>query len=122
MKLILRRLVPSPPTFHCVRALNYARVSSSPSVRFDASGLRRTSDQERVPWRARDVTLVWIQANGRVTQAQGIEEKRQALHTAGEEDLLLLAWPGAYRQDIFLVDDRDQALAELEPPGKRTVQ
>ncbi|MDQ6775218.1 MAG: hypothetical protein M3071_03130 [Actinomycetota bacterium] len=91
-------------------------------MHFDATGLRRTSDQERVPWRARDVTLVWIQANGRVAQAQRIEEKRDALRTAEGEDLLLLAWPGAYRQDIFLVDDREQALAELEPPGKRKVQ
>lgn len=89
-------------------------------MKFDASGLRRSGEQE-VPWRARDVTLIWIQTSVRVAQAQGIEEKRQVLRTARPrpDDLLLLAWPGRYRQDIFLVDERDRAIRELEPASRR---
>lgn len=87
-------------------------------MQFDASGLRRAGGQD-VPWRARGVTLIWIRTDGRVAQAQGIEEKRQVLRTAAPDDLLLLAWPGQYRQDIFLVDDRDGAVTALEPPSRR---
>ena len=85
--------------------------------KFDASSLRRTSGAEHVPWRARDVTLIWIRSEGRITQAQGITSKREALQDAAPGDCLLLAWPGQYRQDIFLIDDRRAALAGLEPPG-----
>jgi hypothetical protein len=87
-------------------------------VTFDASALRRTSKQEWVPWRARDVTMIRIETNGRISQAQGIEEKRRALGEAAYGDCLLLAWPGKYRQDIFFVDDRDAARVGLEPPGR----
>jgi hypothetical protein len=86
---------------------------------FDASTLRRTSDAEHVSWRAGDVTLIWITEGGRITQAQRIEEKRSALRDAASSDCLLLAWPGQWRQDIFLVDDRHAALAGLEPPSRR---
>jgi hypothetical protein len=88
------------------------------SRKFDASALRRTSEADYVPWRARDVTLIWIRAEGRITQAQGITDKRQALRDAAADDCLLLAWPGQYWQDIFLIDDRDAGLAGLEPPGR----
>jgi hypothetical protein len=85
---------------------------------FDASGLRRTSEQDWVPWRARDVTMIRIERTGRISQAQGIEEKRRALDEAADRDCLLLAWPGQYRQDIFFIDDRDAARAGLEPPSR----
>jgi hypothetical protein len=86
---------------------------------FDASQLRRTSDADHVPWRANDVTLIWISEAGRITQAQRIEDKRSALRDAASGDCLLLAWPGQWRQDIFLVDDRQAALLGLEPPSRR---
>jgi hypothetical protein len=90
-------------------------------MRFDASGLRRTSTSGEVfPWRAQDVTLVCVTADGLVTQAQAIGEKRAMLEAAGHGDLLLAAWPGQWRQDIFVIDDRNAALQGLEPPSKRT--
>src|ERR1700694_868377 len=88
-------------------------------MRFDASGLRRTSALGEVfPWRAQDVTFVCVTADGLVTQAQTIGEKRAILEAADDGDLLLAAWPGQWRQDIFVVDDRDAALEGLEPPGQ----
>lgn len=84
-------------------------------MRFDANALRRTSEADCVPWRARDVTLIWIREDGRIAQGQGITEKREALREANPEDCLLLAWPGQYRQDVFLIDDRGSALSGLEP-------
>lgn len=90
-------------------------------MRFDAPGLRRTSASgEGFPWRAQDVTFVCVTADGLVTQAQTIGEKRAMLGAADNGDLLLAAWPGQWRQDIFVVDDRGAALEGLEPPGKRT--
>jgi hypothetical protein len=88
-------------------------------VPFDASTLRRTSDAQFVPWNAGDVTLIRISEDGRITQAQRIEEKRSALRNAAAGDCLLLAWPGQWRQDIFFVDDREAALLGLEPPSRR---
>jgi hypothetical protein len=64
------------------------------------------------------VTLIWIRTDGRITQAQGITDKRDAVQEAAGNDCLLLAWPGQHRQDIFLIDDRDAALAGLEPPTR----
>lgn len=72
-------------------------------MRFDANALRRTSEADYVPWRAREVTLIRLREDGRITQAQGITEKREALREANPEDCLLLAWPGQYRQDVFLM-------------------
>jgi hypothetical protein len=91
-------------------------------VRFDTSQLRRTSDSaDSFPWRARDVTVIHVAASsGLVTQAQGITEKRAVLDAAAEEDLLLVAWPGQWRQDVFVIDDRETARQGLDPPGKPT--
>jgi hypothetical protein len=90
--------------------------------RFDTSQLRRTSDSADVfPWRARDVTFIRVDASsGLVTQAQGITEKRAMLDAAIEDDLLLVAWPGQWDQDIFVIDDRETAQQGLDPPSKPT--
>lgn len=86
-------------------------------MRFDTSALRRTSDAFEVfPWRARDLTLIRISASGVVSQAQTVTDKRDIIQTASPEDCLLAAWPGRWRQDIFVIDDRDQALRGLDPP------
>jgi hypothetical protein len=83
-------------------------------LRFDASALRKTSDVDiSIPWKARDVTLIRLERDGRVTQAGTVTEKRAALQDASPEDCLLLAWPGSYRQDIFLIDDRATALQAI---------
>lgn len=66
--------------------------------RFDTSGLRRTGDQEWVPWRASTITLIWVEVTGRISQAQRIEDKRRVLREAGDAHCLLLAWRGQYRQ------------------------
>jgi hypothetical protein len=58
---------------------------------------------------------VWIREDGRITRAQGITEKREALREANPEDCLLLAWPGQYRQDVFLIDNRGSALSGVAP-------
>ena len=84
-------------------------------MKFDTSALRATSGVGiDVPWKARDVTMIWIRQDGRITQAGTVSDKRSALQEAAPEDCLLLAWPGRHRQDVFNIDDRDQATAAFE--------
>jgi hypothetical protein len=59
-----------------------------------------------------------VASSGLVTQAQGITEKQAMLDAATEDDLLLVAWPGQWRQDIFVIDDRETAQQGLDPPSK----
>lgn len=87
---------------------------------FDTSSLRHTSASGEIfPWRAQDVTLIRVATSGLVTQAQTIGEKQAMLDTADGDDLLLAAWPGQWRQDIFVIDDRAAARQGLEPPSHR---
>jgi hypothetical protein len=89
-------------------------------MKFETSSLRRTSASGEIfPWRASDVTLIRVAARGAVTQAQTIGAKQAMLDTADDDDLLLAAWPGRWRQDIFVIDDRKAARQGLEPPSKR---
>jgi hypothetical protein len=88
-------------------------------MKFDTSSLRRTSDADDVfPWRARDVPFILVTVSGLVRQAQGINDKRAMLEEAKEEDCLLAAWPGQWRQDIFVIDDRGAAIRGLGAPGR----
>ncbi|MGH2714187.1 MAG: hypothetical protein ACRDM7_09955 [Thermoleophilaceae bacterium] len=90
-------------------------------MEFDTSSLRRTSDSSDVfPRRAGDVTLIRISASGAISQAQTIGEKREMVETARAGDCLLGAWPGQWRQDIFVIDDREAALRGLDPPRRRS--
>ncbi len=39
--------------------------------------------------------------------------KPEMLKIATAHDLLLVAWPGEWRQDVFVIDDREAALTLL---------
>lgn len=78
-------------------------------MRFDGSELRQASDAP-LPFRERAVTLVRIDANGRIEQAGTVADK-QEMRRLQAEDGLLAAWTGRYRTDVFWVDDV-QALRE----------
>ena len=88
-------------------------------MKFETSSLRRTSESDDVlPWRAGDVTFICVTATGTVTQAKRIEEKRAILDAVGPDDCLLVAWPGQWRQDIFVIDDREGAQRGLDTPNR----
>jgi hypothetical protein len=72
---------------------------------FDASRLRNASDAARLPWLARSVTLIRVDTTGVVDQAKTDSEKRALLATATSKDLVLVAWPGQWSQEIYVVDD-----------------
>ena len=81
-------------------------------MKYDASALRKSSEVPRFPYDDRRVTFIWITTTGSVSQASTLTDKRIALRSLGKGDLLLGAWPGDRRQDIFVIDDL--AAAEYE--------
>jgi hypothetical protein len=72
---------------------------------FDTSGLRNASSATRLPWLGRSVTLLRVDTTGVVHQAKTDSDKRALLDTATSKDLVLVAWPGQWGQDIYVVDD-----------------
>jgi len=63
-------------------------------MRFRAESLRKPSARDRFPYRERHVTFLRISAEGEITQAKGVAEKREMLGDLGTEALLLAAWTG----------------------------
>jgi len=72
---------------------------------FDTSALRNASSATRLPWLGRSVTLLCVDATGVVRQAKTDSDKRALLDSATSKDLVLVAWPGQWSQDFYVVDD-----------------
>lgn len=72
---------------------------------WDADALRRASSVESFPYVAKTTTLLRVSATGVVTQATSATEKRALLADTGPKDLVVAAWRGQWRSDVFLVDD-----------------
>jgi hypothetical protein len=81
---------------------------------FDTSDLRSASSATRLPWLGRSVTLLRIDTTGVVQQAKTDSEKRSLLATATSKDLVLVAWPSQWSQDIYVVDDLRAARAAVQ--------
>jgi hypothetical protein len=80
---------------------------------FDTSNLRSASSASRLPWLGRSVTLLRVDATGVVHQAKTDSEKRALLDTATSKDLVLVAWPSQWSQEIYVVDDLRAARAAV---------
>ncbi|MDP3767754.1 MAG: hypothetical protein Q8S13_07045 [Dehalococcoidia bacterium] len=78
----------------------------------DTSTLRRTSGSP-IPWKSPQVALILI-ADSVVTSTNTVTEKREFLQRATDNDTLLIAWPGEFKQDVFVIDDRAEAWARLQ--------
>jgi len=57
------------------------------------------------PWRSPRVALIAIAADGPVTFACAVQEKRDLLRS---EYIILAAWPGEWSQHVFLLSDQDK--------------
>jgi len=80
---------------------------------FDTSHLRSASSASRLPWLGRSVTLLCVDSTRLVHQAKTDSEKRALLASATSKDLVLVAWPGQWSQDIYVVDDLRAARAAV---------
>jgi hypothetical protein len=85
---------------------------------FDTSNLRNASGAARLPWLGRSVTLLRIDATGVVEQAKTDAEKRSLLDTSTSTDLVLVAWPSQWSQDIHVVDDLRRRSGGIRRPGQ----
>jgi hypothetical protein len=82
---------------------------------FDASALPATTTKARIRWRATDVTLIRLGADGVATPAYLLDDKRLLVDRCSGEDLLLLVRPLKVppRLEVLVVDDLDQARSAL---------
>jgi hypothetical protein len=78
------------------------------------SNLRNASGASRLPWLGRSVTLIRVDTTGVVDQGKTDSEKRALLATATSKDLVLIAWPGQWSQEVYVVDDLKAARAAVQ--------
>ena len=76
-------------------------------------GLRLAS-RAPVPWDSSNVVLMHLTHTGGISVTHSLTGKRQMLKDAAPDDMVLAAWPGARRQDVFIVDNRKAALQALQ--------
>ncbi len=80
----------------------------------DVSTLRKASEQEHFPYIAGNVTFIRVSVTENVIQqAKTKAQKRAMVASAKENDILLATWPGQWSQDIFVLDNRIEALQNL---------
>ena len=80
----------------------------------DVTTLRKASEQEHFPYLAGTVTFIRISVTDNVIQqAKTKAQKLAMVASAKENDILLAAWPGQWSQDIFVLDNRAEALRSL---------
>ena len=78
--------------------------------------MKPTSEvEELIYWKSPMVVLVRVCATGEVHSACTIGGKRSILEAVTPDDLLLVGWPGQYRQDMFVVDNRAALSDGLAP-------
>jgi len=75
-------------------------------------GLRLASTAP-VPWANQNVVIIHITHSGMIQVSHTKTGKRRTLERAAPDDMLLVAWPGNRRQDIFIVNNRTAALGAL---------
>lgn len=62
------------------------------------------------------MTLILVTTDGEANYANDVSGKEEILARRKPEDLLMLAWTGQYRTDIFLVTDEDLERLWRDPP------
>lgn len=104
-----------------------ARLSSDqrrdgwqPGMQWDQDGREglRLASRADVPWSHYRVSVISICKDGTIRSAHGLEAKRELLRETPADGMLLVAWPGSWHQDVFVVDDRKAALAALAPKSR----
>jgi hypothetical protein len=66
-----------------------------------------------VPWDNRNIAMLHITHDGKISVSHTLTGKRRMLQDAAHDDMVLIAWPGGRRQDMFIVDNRKAALRAL---------
>lgn len=84
-----------------------------PVMQWDANDGFRLASTAPIPWKDANVALVWISSDGAARTTHTLTGKRAMLTDAGIADLLLAAWPGSRRQDVFIINNRAEVRKAL---------
>jgi hypothetical protein len=79
----------------------------------DGREVLRLASRAPVPWDSPNVAMLQLTRGGGLRAVHTLTGKRQMLQEAAPSDMVLVAWPGSRRQDVFIVDDRKSALRAL---------
>ena len=77
-----------------------------PVMQWDARDGFRLASTAPIPWKDSNVAMLRISRDGLVRTAHALTGKRSMLLEAEASDLLLAAWPGSRRQDVFIINNR----------------
>lgn len=85
--------------------------------------LRKTSDNPEFPWKSKRAPFIKIDFDNKtIEEAQSKNDKISLIDDDRAFDkngvVILAAWPGEWSQDIFEVDDIEQAFSELMKKGR----
>ena len=93
-------------------------MSAPRAMRFSPLNFRRLPEDFSSKIRTEDgMTLILVQTCGAARYGRTRADKDAIVAQRCDEDLLLLAWPGRYRTDIFLLEraDIDRHYAAQKP-------
>lgn len=97
-------------------------------MKWSTVGLRKVSDVPGlIPWKSPLVALIRLRTDGdacEIAHARTVGEKRSMVDSLQPSDCVVVAWPGQYSQDLFLLDDSDELRATLSaaPARKSTAR
>lgn len=74
---------------------------------------QNTSDVNGFPWASKMVAFIHVSTTGQIRFAKSVAQKRILLKALQAGDVLLAGWLGQYSQDVFVVNDWEQAKAAL---------
>ena len=84
-------------------------------MNFTPTGFRRIDGQQGEIRSNDGMTLILIQSDGSARYARDRLGKDHIVRDYKPEDLLLMAWTGQWRTDIFLLDSSDLAAHYRKP-------
>ncbi len=69
---------------------------------------RKSSGSRNFPFTDPRVPIMMVSENrDTIRIANGMQDKLKLLRQVGENEVLLAAWPGRKRQDVFVIDEDD---------------
>jgi ABC-type iron transport system FetAB ATPase subunit len=103
----------SPPRrIHVIRTPVAGAAGSRPAdanadLMIDTSGLPKTREKRKVPWRENRVTLLLVREDGSLEQSHLLAEKRRLVAESGERDRLLVVRMLRFHPEVLCADELD---------------
>ena len=83
------------------------------SLMIDTTGLPRTSEKNKFPWRENRVAFLLVRADGSLEQSHLLAEKRRLLDECRVHDQLLAVRMMRFHPEVLAVDDLESARSAL---------